>query len=78
MCDDYEKDYLRTINSLYNKISGDFFTRIDEYSMLTRGLIENRESMEELGVYLQATVDELSERLKELNNMIWEETQTND
>ena len=46
--------------------------------MLTRGLIENRESMEELGVYLQATVDELSERLKELNNMIWEETQTND
>lgn len=73
MCDDYEKDYRMTLESLLHQIRSQFQTNLEDYSLSMRAMIDDREAMKKLGERIQSAADALDGRKTCLNKIIWKE-----
>ena len=73
MCDDYEKDYRKTLETLLHQIRSQFQTNLEDYSLSMRAMIDDREAMKKLGERIQAAADALDGCKVSLNKIIWKE-----
>lgn len=75
MRDEYITDYIDALNSLLMQISGDFTSRLEEYSLDMHAMIDDREAMKGLGSLIQSAADELALSREGLNDIIWREAE---
>lgn len=72
---EYLKDYCHSLNALTQKVTADFNSRLNEYSLTMKALLQDRDAMEAIGDRMHAAADELDICLGQLNQIIWKEKQ---
>ncbi|MCI6664310.1 MAG: dynamin family protein [Spirochaetia bacterium] len=78
MADDYKGDYVKSLNSNLAKIKSQFISNMETYSLSMKGMLEDKESMKQLGDKLASAALALRDCQENLNNIIWKEVSTNE
>lgn len=74
MRDEYVKEYKDSLTTILGHISGEFKSRLQQYSLFMNTLIKDREAMTELGKKVDDAARELMKCQSQLNATIWKET----
>lgn len=72
---DYEKDFIKSLESVLELVKQRFNDNLENYSKKMKALIDDRDEMVRLGEKVSATADELRRSQDKLNRIIWEESQ---
>ncbi len=73
MADDYEDEYARSLESVLAKVKHEFESKLGEYSLRMKALLEDKAAMIKLGEVIEQTAQELATSQEDLNRVIWEE-----
>lgn len=75
MCKEYLVDYCGSLEKLVERTEQDFKSRLSDYSLTMAALMQNRDTMKKVGDRMSAAADELNKCLKQLNQIIWRESE---
>ena len=75
MRNDYLTDYCSSLEKLTEKTEQDFKSRLSDYSLTMAALIQDRDTMKKVGDRMSAAADELDKCLKQLDQIIWRESE---
>jgi hypothetical protein len=73
MNDEYAIDYAKGINDVIGSVKVKFLSNLESFSLDMKEMIENRDDMLKLGKILKEASEMLTERQRNLNEIIWKE-----
>ena len=73
LADKLKHHYKNSLEEILSLVNQQFVTGLSQYSALLKGLIEDKDSMENLGNQIRKIESELQVSQKDLNELIWKE-----